>query len=237
MNLIEITNGISSLIFVVICIIVGILILNNYFKFGGKDFLLVGIAWIGLSEPWWPSSLSFIVAIFNETGLADPIYLFIGIFFLPLFIVLWLLAMEDLIHFGTKHIIPIIFSIGSLIFEIYFMFYLFSDYTVLGNMEGPVDANFSPILILYQLIALLLFFITGVVFAIQSLKSSEPRINLKGKFLFIALISFTVGTIFDIIMTSPITRTMLVISAIMFYFGYILPPGIQRIFLNELPEN
>jgi len=232
MDPITITNGISSLIFVIICIIVGALILRNYFKFGNRDFLYVGVAWIGLGSPWWSSSLSFLVALFNEVGIIDQLYLFIGTFFLPIFILLWLLAMEDLIRFGTKHIIPIIFTICSIVFEIIFLFFLFTDYTKLGKMVGPVDVSFSLLIILYQAISLLLFFITGFIFAIQSVKSKEPSINLKGKFLIIALVSFTIGTVFDILATNPLTRGILVISAIIFYFGYILPPGIKKVFIK-----
>ena len=232
MDPIPITNGISSLIFVVICLIVGSLILRNYFKFGNRDFLYVGVAWIGLGSPWWPSSMSFLVALFNEVGIADQLYLFIGTFFLLFFILLWLLAIEDLIRFGTKHIIPLIFTIGSIIFEIMFLFLLFTNYTKLGEMVSPVDVNFTLLIILYQGISLLLFFFTGLIFAIQSLKSKEPSINLKGKFLIIALVSFTIGTVFDILATSPLTRGVLVISAIIFYFGYILTPGIKKLFIK-----
>lgn len=232
MNLITIVNGSSSLIFVIICITVGILIVRNYFRFGSKDFLFVGLAWIGLSEPWWPSSVSFIVALFNETGLTDLLYFFLGTFFLPIFILFWLLAMEDLINLGKKHMIPILFGIGSVIFEALFLFFLFTDYTKLGRMQGPVDANFSLLIIVFQFISLLVFFLTGLVFAIQSLRSKEPGIKLKGKFLMVAFISFTVGTVLDILITSPITRAILVLSAIIFYIGYMLPPGIRKLFLK-----
>jgi hypothetical protein len=233
LDLFTIINGISSLIFVIICIIVGFLIIIKYQKFKDKNFLYVGIGWIGLSEAWWSSSVSFIVALFNGTGLGDQAYLFIGNFFLPIFILLWLLAMEDLINLGKKHIIPIVFSICSAIYEIFFLYFLITDFTFLGKMQGPVDVNFSLFLIIYLFIALMIFFVTGTIFAISSLRTEDPRIKLKGKFLVIAFISFLLGTAFDIIATNPITRSVLVLSAIFFYIGYILPPAIENLILKK----
>ena len=228
-----IINGISSLIFVIICIIVGFLIIIKYQKFKDKNFLYVGIGWIGLSEAWWSSSSSFIVALFNGTGLGDQAYLFIGNFFLPIFILLWLLAMEDLINLGKKHIIPIVFSICSAIYEIFFLYFLITDFTFLGKMQGPVDVNFSLLVIIYLFIALMIFFGTGIIFALKSLRTDDPRIKLKGKFLIIAFISFLLGTAFDIIATNPITRAVLVLSTIFFYIGYILPPAIENLILKK----
>ncbi len=236
MNLLDpiiIINGSSSLIFVIICVIVGFLIMIKYKKFEDLNYLYVGLAWIGLSEPWWSSSVSFIVALFNGIGLSDQAYLFIGNFFIPIFILFWLLAMEDLTNLGKKHIFTIVFSICSVIYEIFFLYFLITDYTLLGKMQGPVDVNFSVLVIIYLFISLIILFLTGIIFAINSLRTNDPRVKLKGKFLIVAFISFLLGTAFDIIITNPITRLVLVLSAIFFYIGYILPPAIENLILKK----
>jgi len=229
---IVIINGVSSLIFVIICILVGIFIIINYFQHKNINLIYVGLAWIGLSEPWWSSSFSFLVALFNDSGLSNEIYLFIGNAFLPIFVLLWLVAMGNLLDWKWKKYITSIYSIGAIIFEIIFIYFLFTNYTLIGKKEGPVDVDFGLITILFLFLNLILFFGSGIWFAVNSLKSDQERLKLKGKFLLGAFITFLIGTAWDIIATNIFTRLLLVISAIIFYIGYILPSSIENFFIK-----
>jgi len=229
---IVIINGVSSLIFVIICILVGIFIIGNYFQHKNINLIYVGLAWIGLSEPWWSSSFSFLVALFNDSGLSNEIYLFIGNAFLPIFVLLWLVAMGNLLDWKWKKYISSIYSIGAILFEIIFIYFLFTNYTIIGKKVGPVDVDFGLITILFLFVNLVLFFGSGIWFAVNSLKSDQERLKLKGKFLLSAFIIFVAGTTWDIIATNIFTRLLLVISAVIFYIGYILPPKIENFFIK-----
>jgi len=48
---IDFVNGISSLIYVFVSIIVGLIIFLKYFKLRDQNFIFVGLIWIGMSEP------------------------------------------------------------------------------------------------------------------------------------------------------------------------------------------
>ncbi|MHA2181978.1 MAG: hypothetical protein ACXAAH_11190, partial [Promethearchaeota archaeon] len=91
----DILNGIFSFIFVIISLAVGVLILLRYFRYKEKIYFLVGFTWILISEPWWPSSLSFLVSLSNGSGLPATIYFLIGNTFVPLAIAFWLLAFTE----------------------------------------------------------------------------------------------------------------------------------------------
>jgi len=66
MDAFTILNGTLSIIYVFISILVGGTMIAAYFKKKEKLLLLVGLTWIGLVMPWYPSSVSFIVALFNN---------------------------------------------------------------------------------------------------------------------------------------------------------------------------
>ncbi|TXT65717.1 MAG: conserved membrane protein of unknown function [Promethearchaeota archaeon] len=228
-----VVNGVSSLIFVIISILVGIFIMANYSQHKNVNLIYVGLAWIGLSEPWWPSSISFLVSLSNVDGLDKVTYFFIGNVFIPIFVLLWLLAMANLLDWKLKKQMSILYIIGSVIYEIVFIYYLFTSPDFIGTKNGPVDVDYELFTILFQFINLVIVVGTGLWFAINSLKSDQKRVKLKGEFLLIAFISFVVGTAWDIVATHPLSRLILVISAIIFYIGYVLPPSIEKILIEQ----
>ena len=79
--------------------------------------------------------------------------------------------------------------------------------------------------------------IPGILIARESLKSEDREIKLKGRFLLIAFISWTIGALMDAaldpnIITLTIARLILISSAIEFYCGFLLPERIKKIFLK-----
>jgi hypothetical protein len=73
----------------------------------------------------------------------------------------------------------------------------------------------------------------GIPFSRVSLRSEDPEIKMKGKFLLIAFISFSVGTVLDFAIPSPITyliaRLILLSSSLEFYIGLVLPRWAKRV--------
>ena len=91
---------------------------------------------------------------------------------------------------------------------------------------------------LFLIIFIIILIITGVLFALKSMTSSYPEVRLKGKFILIAFISFTTGAVIEaLFVLEPVivvfTRTILTLSAIMFYLGFILPDKVKKLFLKE----
>jgi hypothetical protein len=89
-----------------------------------------------------------------------------------------------------------------------------------------------------MLFALVVFVGFGFLFTKVTLNSEKPEIRLKGKFLLIAFVSFLVGIFLEVLipitpLTVVIIRLILVSSSIEFYFGYILPSWVKKVFLKE----
>ena len=98
---------------------------------------------------------------------------------------------------------------------------------------SPVDIDYTIYAIVLLFANLLIFFITGFLFVIKLIQSEIPKIRLKGKLLLVAFICFLIGTALDLIATTPLFRLILVLSAIIFYMGYILPKPITKLFLKK----
>jgi hypothetical protein len=80
------------------------------------------------------------------------------------------------------------------------------------------------------------FLYVGISFSVSSIKADNPTIKLKGKFLLIAFLSFTVGTVLDFAIPATLTyviaRIILFTSTVEFYIGLMLPKFIEKIFLK-----
>ena len=249
LELIDILQGSFSLIFVLISLYIGISILLKYFKYKSRLYILVGISWIGVANPWFPDSISFVMNILFHESLAIEWYFIIGNAFIPIALLTWLIAYTDMRNKVRQKLIIILTITISVIFEIVFFTLLITDINQIGfiNPLRPFTVEFSLFITIYLLLVILVMFISGLLFAQHSVKSGDRQIRLKGKLLRAAFITFTVAAILDALLgtifedpTDPllavmvvITRILLTISAIEFYGGFILPRWMQAIFTKK----
>jgi hypothetical protein len=91
---------------------------------------------------------------------------------------------------------------------------------------------------IFQVLGVLVAFITGVIFSRNSMKADDSKVKLKGKILLLAFILFTIGAFMDaVISLTPFTliivRLILISSAIFYLFGFLLPDKIAELILKE----
>jgi hypothetical protein len=230
-------NGILFSIFVILSIAIGLKILSQYFKLKKLIFIKVGVTWILMVSPWFPSVISFFNAlVFGfSPGLSNILYFLIGNVFLPIPLLLWVSALTELIYEKYKKLILILLIILTLIFYLIFFIQLFLDPSLIGTLVGDIDVkykSFSFIGISYLLI-LVLMVTTGIFFAKQTLHSEKPEIRLKSQFLIIAFVFFVIGVGLDAIiiktwLTLIVMRALEISSAVCFYFGFILPEWLKK---------
>jgi hypothetical protein len=233
----DIINGTFSLIIVIVSFYVGGYIASRYRKFNRKTLLFVGLSWIGVNNGWWPSAISFLTTLIYGKSLPDPIYFFIGNAFIPFFLLIWMVAITELMYKDQQKPILALFTIIGTIFEIFFFYYLFTSPETIGE-SGAVNVEYKGFVSLYLIFILLTILITGLLFVRESLKSNNEVTKLKGKFLAVAFISYTIGAIADAmipltLLTLPIIRILLISSAIEFYIGWIMPERVQKYFLKR----
>ncbi len=247
LSLDEYVQGSLTLAFTTISFILGSLMIYKYIKYKDIKLLLVGLSWILLTTPWWPDSISFILIFFaggnKNYMLVDSLYFFIANALIAPIFFTWTNTFSKLVlkeKTRTKKAFIALCIIWAIIFEIIILTMFFLNYEIMGNRKGPFYVDWNPIIMFYLLSASLLFMITGLIFSAQTLKSHEPSIQLKGIFLMIAFITFTIGTIFDVLLIVPeiyqvsliLARVFEIIASIAFYIGFILPKFVKKLVLK-----
>lgn len=249
LEIVDYLQGSFSLIFVIISLIIGFTILVKYFEYKNRLLILVGISWLGISFPWIPDSVSFLMNLIVQYSLPVEWYFIIGNVFLPIALLAWLIAYTDMIRKKAQKKVIIITLILAIIFEISFFALLFLDINLIGiiNPIRPFTVDFGIFITVYLLIIIVVMLATGVIFAQKSVKSDDREIRLKGKLLRAAFITFSVaavldsmlGTIFEdpsdplLAIFVVVVRILLIFSAIEFYGGFLLPRWMKEIFMKK----
>ena len=235
LDLLEILHGTLTIIFVVISIILGLRIASRYRVVKKNQFLLFGIFWIGMTTPWWPNIITFIMVLVTGGTIDIAIYVVLGIAFLPITITIGLIAFLEVLPLKKRNK-KILFAIdvaANIAYEIYFFIFLFVDLSFIAAYEEIFILEWSIPSQIYFIFSLGVFLLVGIPFSRVSLHSENPEIRTKGKFLLIAFISFAAGTVLDFAIPSPITyliaRLILLSSTLEFYIGLILPKWAKRI--------
>jgi len=246
LEFVDLLQGSFSLIFVLLSLFLGFSILFKYFKYKSRLYILVGLSWIGVANPWFPDSISFLMNLIFQESLAIEWYFIIGNVFIPLALLAWLIAYTDMNNKSKQKLIVILTVVFGIIFESVFFMLLLTDINQIGiiNPLRPFTVEFGLFITIYLLLVILLMAGTGLKFAQKSLRSEDPDVRLKGKLLRAAFITFTIASILDSLLgmifvdpTDPllaimvvITRVLLIISAIAFYGEFILPKWMKAIF-------
>ena len=231
----DILNSILQTIFIITTIIVGLKIASKYFKYKERVFLMVGFAWIGMVEPWMGSVSNFFYTLITGKMFNVQVYLLIGMTFIPISLIFWFVAITDLMYKKRQKLILTIIIIYGVLFEVYFLYYVFNDPSVLAVLHGVIDIEYKLSIQIYIFSVLIISIIIGLLFSRTSMKSENPEVRLKGKFLFLAFILFVAGAISDTIFlrdipTLFITRLILISASVFFYFGFILPSFLRKKF-------
>ena len=229
----EILNGGLSLVFVLVSVAVGINIISRYFRLKNSTYLYMGLSWIGITSPWWGSTISFFTYIIMGKGIDLWFYLVMTLTFVPVFFMFYAKAITDLLWKDYQTLIMAIFFIIGIIFEGFYLYCSFTAPETIGSLEQETDIRYFNFVTFYLIFTIFTLMIFGILFGKVSLKSENPTVQAQGKFLIMAFVSFAIGAVFDSIIplnpiTLPITRGVLISSSLSFYCGFILPNWLKK---------
>jgi hypothetical protein len=234
MDAFTILNGTLSIIYVSISILVGLTMILSYRKHKEKLLILVGLTWIGIVSPWYPSSISFIVAFFNNgEGIPEVAYYLIGNIAGPVFIFIWLVAFTEFFFQSYRKLILGGSILYGIVWEILFIWLLIQGPGTIADFFPPIDVDYKGFYLVLALSVIAIVSSTGIYFSYRSIKTDKRKTRIKGYFLLAAFISYTVGAILDAAIPQDYiylipTRLILISSAIFWYFGFIMPEFVER---------
>ncbi len=234
----ELIEGFLGTISLIITIFVGLRIVWKYFTFKRIEFITIGFTMVSLTSGWWGANFSFWAYLIFDIVLPDVIYFFLSQGFTPLAIILWVYSFCHLVYPKSKWKIVSIIVVIGILYEIFFIIFLITDPTIIGTKITKFDAEFHLFVFSYIIFSLIVSLITNIIFFKHCLRSEDPKIRWKGKFVFIGFIVFLIAAILDSgIPLNPITlfitRLMLVFSSIISYIGWIMPDRVARWLIKE----
>lgn len=83
-------NGIFTLIFILISMVVGVRILFKYKALRRKELITIGLTWIFLTSAWWGGISSFLSVIFFDKRLDAFLFLLLSNIFIPIALLCWI---------------------------------------------------------------------------------------------------------------------------------------------------
>jgi hypothetical protein len=236
LTLLEIVMATFSIIIIFIFAIVGIRVALSYKKTKERVYILVGLTWIGIIEAWIPSAIVLIGYLMGNPSILLPqTYFLIAIVGYPITTIIWFTAFTDLLYKHIQKIIQLIVGICETIFELVFIYFLFTDIKTIATFKSPVDVAYGPLVSIYIFICLISILSTGLLISIKSIKGSLPENKIRGYFLFFALITLFIGGLLDAgadlnLLGVVLVRLFVISSAIEFYIAFVLPNFIKRVF-------
>jgi len=233
----DIINGIFGVIALSVSVFIAIRIILRGFEFRNRDFILVGIAGLIVSEPWWGAIISFVLELSSGVALTIEMQNLIHFPLIPLGLFSWLVAFTDLVYKKRQTIIIELFIIYGIVFEIVFFLVYINDPSLEGTFYG-IKSRVIPTIFLVSFLIIIL--ISVVSFVRESLKASDPEIKMKGKLLVVAMIFYSIAALLETIVLvfsistvfQLIGRTFLIVSAITFLWGFFLPDWMKKILLK-----
>jgi len=226
-------HGISAIIIIVISVIIGIRILYTYYKYRDKTHITVGLTYFFLLSPYWGGAISFIGVLVANYALDIEIYLFLSSAFLPIALISWIYSVATLIYKNYKKTLVLTYIIISIVFEISLIYFLITDYTIVGEATTKINIISNEFLLIFQVLTIISMEATGIHFSMLSIKSPDPKVKLKGKILLTAWLLILISVALDAILTTDallmlIIRVILVTGVIFYYLGFFLPEGLAE---------
>lgn len=232
LTLLDVFNGVFSLIFVVISFIIGIKLIFKYYIYKRDEIIAVGLTWIFLSSAWWGIVILFLFYVLFSYRISTFFYLLIGNIFVPLALLCWIYAFSSMVYPMSKKKILSIFLAICIPYDVVLVIFLFINPNLIGHFktEFYLESELYPTV--FQIFAVLTAIITGILFTKNALKSEDPKVRLKGKFLLLAFITFSFASFCEaIVLLDPLTlvimRIILIASSIIYYLGFFLPEKLE----------
>lgn len=231
--------GIVTIFYVIVITVQAIIFITKYPKFKNKTFLYTGISTFGLATAWAGVAMNFISIVFFDVTPSMEVYFLVHGAYLPISNYAWVLAALSLSKrksYSRKRI-AIITGIFYMVLEVIYIMIIFTDTTLLGTPINEIQVDYAPFSELFLLYCLTMMTILGFWMAKQAMKSTNRKIRLKGKLLLTSFILFAFSAVLEI--TIPIipiiiiARILVVICALLFYGGFVLPTWMERIFLRK----
>ena len=237
LDIIDITNGIMTTIFMTFCVATGVRLIHRYFKHDRKEFIYFGIAWLGLVMQHYPVIVSFYGILLTGHALDLFWYCFANCF-IPFFVVIGVYAFSEIVYKEHQKRILKYGLILAIINFIAFLYFTLFDRSVLAYLSGAINLRYRLFTLLCLLGMVSVGIFTGIFFYRQTKDANDTQIRAMGILLSMGLFIFMAGEILDAVLplniiNMVISRFTLISGSASYYFGFFPPKFILRFIKNN----
>lgn len=234
----EIIQGFVGIINITITIIVGLKILSKYFTHKKVELFTVGLMMIFVTSAWWGATSAFLLYVLFDYEISDVAYIFISYGLVTITSIFWLYSFGYLVYPKSKWKITGTWLAICIVYTIFFMYFLFSNPSLLAVRVTRFDSETKTIVSGFVLLSLLISLITQYIFFRKSSASEDKRIKWKGRLILLGFLMFLIGGILDsVFQLNPIslvlTRILLAVSSIISYIGWTMPDRVANWLVKE----
>ncbi|MHA1803625.1 MAG: hypothetical protein ACTSU4_03700 [Promethearchaeota archaeon] len=234
----ELFQGGFGLAMLTVNFLLGIRIVSKYRTIKRKELITVGLMLIFLYSAWWGSAISFITILVFNVDVSDTFYIIISYGLIPIASLLWMYSFALLVYPHSKWKLFLIYLVFNFAYVIIFFYYLITNPSLLVIRVSKIDSETELVVTSYVMITLAISLITTFIFMRKSMLSPDKTIQWKGKLIFLALVIFVIGAVLDSVvsLTPPtlfFTRLILMISSVISYIGWIMPPRVAKLLSKE----
>lgn len=233
LSIIDFFQGLFTAIFVFISLFIGLRII--FFPKNRKERLNIslGLTWILLCSAWWGSSLRFFILVIFNWDIGNFFHLFLSNVFVPIALIVWVYTITSTVYLKIKKKAMLLISLICIPYDIILIILLFVNPNLIGSTKSIVDLTYTLFPQIFLLFAIITSVSTGLLFSLRSMEIPDPKIQLRGKFFFLAFLSLGVGSFFDVFLipTLPyiiIVRFILILSSVAYYLAFFLPENIAN---------
>ncbi len=232
-------SGFLGIIAICVALLLGTIVLYKAIKLKQKILFYFFLTVFFTISPWYSAGLGYIYLLITDRHLDYRFYVLLGTIFIPIAILAWLTIYMTVLFPNKKNYILISYAIFSIFFYIYLILFLYiipgaPIESMVGIKRNPIDIEYRGFVFIYLGLMIATSVLTGIHFSIISLRSDSIQVKWKGRFLLSAFISFGIGAIADGLLYLSILflfifRVILLISASLFYIGFIMPKWMKKI--------
>lgn len=207
-----------------------------------KEYIFLGISWLLFAVAYLGGTLSFFSIILFDVPYDNLlVFTILNVNIAPIITFCWFYTVIEIIFLKRKYknLLICIIIVSCVVFELIVIFFeLTGQLQVLGSMQSSFEYEYSPILKIIVFIYLIITLGAGIFLSREWMKSEDPKITIKGKFLLIAFILLCTSAILDAVVSvidpiyAMIAKILLIACGIVFYLGYFLPNWFEKIILK-----
>jgi len=236
-------SGIFGIIAIIVVLLLGGIVLIKAIETKQKILYYFFITVLTTISPWYSAGFGYIYLLITQNTLDYRFYVMLGTIFIPIAIHSWLVIYMTIIYPKKKKLVLLLYIVLAIFFYIYLIYFLYFApgapiENLIGIKETPIDIEYKGFVLIYLALIIGTVIFTGVHFSIISIKTQKVEIKWKGRFLLFAFIFFGMGAIADGLLELTIIyliifRMILLVSAVLFYIGFIMPKWMKKILKIE----